>query len=134
MSERYEDIIHLPRPVSAKRLPMPLMDRAAQFSPFAALTGYEDTIRETGRLTDAAAELASDEQGLLNRQLQELARHLSERPEITVIHFVPDCRKSGGAYVETTGRLLKIDSHRQMLVLEDGAGIPFGRICGICWE
>ena len=134
MSERYEDIIHLPRHVSSRRLPMPLTDRAAQFSPFAALTGYEDTIRETGRLTDAAAELACDEQELLNRQLQELARLLPGRPEITVTHFVPDTRKSGGAYVETTGRLLKIDSLRQILVLEEGREISFGRICGICWE
>ena len=134
MSERYEDIIHLPRHVSAKRLPMPLTDRAAQFSPFAALTSYEDTIRETGRLTDAAAELACDEQELLNRKLQELARLLPEGPEISVTHFVPDTRKSGGAYVETRGRLLKIDSHRQILVLEEGREISFGRICGICWE
>lgn len=131
MSGAYDDIIHLPRHVSPRRRPMPLADRAAQFSPFAALTGYDETIRETGRRTDTASELAEDEKELLDRDLQELERRLPERPQTAVTYFIPDPRKSGGAYAEAAGRLLGIDRHRRRLILEDGSVIPLDKICRI---
>lgn len=128
MSAEYEDIIHMPHHVSAKRRRMPMLDRAAQFSPFAALTGYDAAIRESGRLTDEAAELDVDAQEMLNRKLQALAHRLAERPEVTVTYFIPDARKSGGAYETISGRLLKIDLYQKVILLEDGSRIPLERI------
>ncbi len=118
----YDDIIDLPRPKS-KHEPMPMSDRAAQFSPFAALTGYEDAIDETARLTDARVELAESAVEELERRLNDLAARISERPEITVAYFVPDTRKEGGAYVTHTGALKRIDEVERELVFEDGTRV-----------
>lgn len=126
MSE-YDDIIDLPRPKSAHE-PMPMSDRAAQFSPFAALTGYEDAIDETARLTDARVELGESAVEELERKLIDLAARISERPEITVTYFVPDARKEGGAYVTRTGTLKRIDELGRELVFADGARIAVGDI------
>ena len=126
MSE-YDDIIDLPRPRSAHE-PMPMSDRAAQFSPFAALTGYEDAIDETARLTDARVELGESAVEELERKLIDLAARISERPEISVTYFVPDERKTGGAYVTHTGTLKRIDELGRELVFADGARIAVGDI------
>lgn len=126
MSE-YDDIIDLPRPKSAHE-PMPMSARAAQFSPFAALTGYEDAIDETARLTDARVELGESAVEELERKLTDLAAHISERPEISVTYFVPDGRKSGGVYVTRTGALKRIDELERALVFADGARIAVGDI------
>ena len=126
----YDDIIDLPRPKSAHE-PMPMSDRAAQFSPFAALTGYEDAIDETARLTDARVELGESAVEELERKLIDLAARISERPEISVTYFVPDGRKEGGAYVTRTGKLKRIDELGRELVFADGAKIAVGDIISV---
>ena len=127
---KYDDIIDLPRPKSAHE-PMPMGDRAAQFSPFAALTGYEDAIDETARLTDARVELGESAVEELERKLIDLAARISERPEISVTYFVPDGRKSGGVYVTRTGALKRIDELERALVFADGARIAVGDIISV---
>ncbi len=131
MSSPYEDIIHLSRPISKTHAPMSLMDRAAQFSPFAALTGYDAAVAETARLTETAMELDADAQAELSEKLLLLQRCLSQAPQVTVTHFVPDNRKAGGAYVTTTGTLRRLDSLNQWLLMEDGARIFFGDIASL---
>ena len=128
---RYEDIIHLPRPVSKKRSPMSNFDRAAQFSPFAALTGYDAVIAETGRLTDQCIELDEGGKALLDEKLQVLREHLEEQPEVKLTVFCPDSRKTGGAYEEITGRVKKIDPGTRCIVLTCGEVVSIDRIYGI---
>ena len=130
-THRYDDIIHLPRPVSKKRTPMSNFDRAAQFSPFAALTGYDAVIAETGRLTDAQIELDEDGKQLLDEKLQWIREHLLEGPEVKLTAFCPDSRKAGGAYEQITGTVKKIDLVTRCLVLTGGEVVPLDRIYGI---
>lgn len=129
--EQYEDIIHLPHPVSKTRPQMPMSDRAAQFSPFAALTGYDAAIRETARLTDKKLVLDEETCALLDRKQQYLCEIIAEKPEITVTYFVPDERKDGGSYVTVTGRLKRIDLCARLLVLTDGKSISLDDISGL---
>ena len=131
MSGPYDDIIHLPHPTSKNRPRMSIHDRAAQFSPFAALSGHAAAIAETARLTDRKLELDEDTKAELDRRQAILLEHISERPEITVTWFRPDERKSGGAYITTTGRLKKIDEIERVLVLTDGARIPLEDVAGL---
>ena len=130
-THRYDDIIHLSRPVSRKRSPMSNFDRAAQFSPFAALTGYDAVIAETGRLTDIQIELDEGGKALLDEKLQLIQAHLAENPEVKLTVFCPDSRKTGGAYEEITGNVKKIDPVARILVLTSGAVIPIDRLYGI---
>ena len=130
-THRYDDIIHLSRPVSKKRSPMSNFDRAAQFSPFAALTGYDAVIAETGRLTDTRIELDEGGKALLDEKLQTIREHLEEHPAVKLTVFCPDSRKSGGAYEEITGNVKKIDPVARILVLTGGVVIPVDRIYGI---
>ena len=127
-SHKYDDIIHLPRPVSPKRSPMSRYDRAAQFSPFAALTGYEGVIQETARLTDREIELADGGRQFLEEELQRLRSCLDCQPRVVITCFRPDARKQGGAYVTVRGRLKKMDPVSHCLVLADGNVIPMERI------
>ena len=124
---KYENIIELPRPISEKRAKMSMVDRGAQFSPFAALVGYDAAIAETARLTDFRMELTESAKLELNEGLRSLAESVRQRPEVCVLWFLPDERKSGGSYVRTWGRVKKVDAYREMLVLEE-AEIPFGSI------
>ena len=124
MKDNYEDIIHLPHHVSKTRPPMSMADRAAQFSPFAALTGYDDALLETGRLTDEKLEAGEERLAVLNTQFRILMDHLADHPEISVTYFVPDDRKSGGAYVTVKGRVKKVNDFDRFLVLQDGLRIP----------
>ena len=119
---RYDDILHLPHHVSATRMPMPRMNRAAQFTPFDALNGYSAAIRETARQTQCRLELDDSAKHRLNRKLQRLLQ-MSDQPEITVTWFRPDTRKAGGAYVITSGQFQKMDVFRGLLVM-DCAAIP----------
>ena len=130
-TEKYGDIIHLPHPVSEKHPRMPMQDRAAQFSPFAALTGYEEAIYETGRLTEERAELGEEEKAILDRKQRLLLEKLYERPALTVTFFVPDEKKSGGRYVTKTGNLKKIDLIQQWMLLTDGTKIPLDDVMSI---
>ena len=120
----YDDIIHLPHHVSQNHPQMPMLDRAAQFAPFAALTGYAAAIGETARLTAERRELSPQEAEELDRRLAALIDHLQERPEVTVEYFVPDERKAGGAYVTVTGKVRHISVPEKTMVMEDGAVIP----------
>ena len=123
MKTPYDDIIYLPHHVSQNYPQMSMHDRAAQFAPFAALTGYEASVGETARLTSERRELDPQEAEELNRRLTELAARLPDHPEMTVEYFVPDDRKAGGAYVTVTGRVRHISVPEKTLVLEDGAVI-----------
>ena len=130
-SEDYSDIIHLPRPESKNHPRMSMQNRAAQFAPFAALTGYEDVIQETGRLTDGFIELDEDDKERLNLKVAELMARIEEHPSVTITYFIPDSRKAGGSYSTLSVRLKSIDEIQQVLILEDGTGIPFNRIFNI---
>ena len=127
-NEQYNDIIDLPHHVSATRPRMSMIDRAAQFSPFAALTGYDAAIKETGRLTDERIELSEESRIVLDRKQQLLLDNLADHPKVTVTYFVPDERKAGGAYVTVTGRVKKVDDYQRLLLLTDGTKIPLDEI------
>ena len=128
---KYDDIIHLPHHVSSTRHHMSMHDRAAQFQPFRALTGYEDAVRETARLTDEKIELTEDEKAVLDRKLQVLADRIASQPQVTLTCFRPDKKKAGGAYVSVTGQLRKIDDFEGALLLMGGARITIGDIVDI---
>lgn len=129
--QRYDDLLDLPHHVSCVRPHMPRIDRAAQFSPFAALTGYDDAVRETARLTQPRIELDENRISVLNERLQILLELLDQRPEVTITYYVPDARKAGGAYVNVTGRVKKIDGYAHTVAMTDQTVIPIGQICGI---
>ncbi len=131
MNKNYDDIINMPHHVSTKRKHMSMIDRAAQFSPFAALTGYDEVVKERARLTESKAELDETEIEEINRTLSEINAHIDENPPVTVTYFVPDERKDGGEYVTVTEQVKKIVAHEQMLVLADGRSVQFGDILGI---
>lgn len=120
----YDDIIHLPHHVSKKHPQMSISDRAAQFAPFAALTGHGAAIKETARLTDARIELDESAKTILDEKLRIIQETLDERPEITVTYFQPDEKKAGGRYVSATGIVKKIDLYRRSVLMEDGRWIP----------
>ena len=121
----YDDILRMPYPRKPQR--MSNYDRAAQFSPFAALTGHEEAVAETARLTESAIELGEDGIAILNEKLSAL------RPGqgITVVYFRPDSRKAGGAYVRHTGVFKRLEPHRDMLLMMDGTEINLGTVCDI---
>ena len=121
--EKYKDIINLPHKQSSKRPRMSLLDRAAQFAPFAALTGYDDAIKETGRLTDERIEMSEESLAVLNIQYQILVDNLGEEPEVTITYFEPDIYKTGGSYITTTGVVKKLDTYERLITMVDGARI-----------
>ena len=123
MIDNYDDIKHLTRPQYDDLPPMSMHDRAAQFSPFAALVGYDDAVAETARLTDSRIELTEDEISELNANLNRLLDSLDEQPEISVTYFVPDEKKSGGRYAEKVGTVRIYDSYANELVFTDGVRI-----------
>ena len=125
----YDDIINLPRHVSKRHPPMPLSKRAAQFSPFAALTGYEEAVRESARLTLPPPNLAEDEQELLNHRLQQILASPTRKAAIT--YFVADAYKDGGRYETRTAVIKRLDSVHQQLLLEDGTRIDLSHIVRI---
>ena len=128
MKEDYFDIINLPHHVSRNHPQMPMEARAAQFAPFAALTGYDAVIHETARLTDKQVELEEYDNDRLNRIFSELMDSLEEHPMVTVSYFKPDEHKAGGAYMTVSGKLKKIDTYEQIMKMEDGTVIPIGSI------
>lgn len=130
-SGNYEDIINLPHHVSSRHPQMPLTARAAQFSPFAALTGHEDAIRETGRLTEDFREPDEDRRELLDNKIRLLQENLSGHPEVEVTYFQPDPKKSGGAYVTVRGRVKKIDNCSCRMIFTDQTALFLDSICSI---
>ena len=128
MNNRYDEIINLPHHVSTTRPQMPMSDRAAQFAPFAALTGYDSAIKETGRLTNERIELDEEALTALNRKYQLLMDTLDDAPEVTIIYFQPDERKAGGQYVSATGTVKKVDTFGRRILLQDGTRIPLDSV------
>ena len=126
--DQYQDIIHLPHHVSRRRVQMPLMDRAAQFAPFAALTGYDGIIAETGRLTERCVDLDENAITELNQQLCKLADCIDQRPTVTVLYFLPDPYKDGGSYETKTGCAKKLDTVTGSLIFTDRTQIPFAHL------
>lgn len=127
-NHQYDDIIDLTHHVSETRPRMSMTDRAAQFSPFAALTGHKEAVKETERLTDEWIELTDDNKAMLDGKLQTLLEQLPRRPEVTITYFEPDRKKTGGAYISVTGVVKKIDAYKQSIVLEDGKEIAIGQL------
>ena len=128
ISHEYDDIIGLPRPVSETHPRMPMLDRAAQFSPFAALTGYDAAITETARLTEDKRELTEEQKQIISQSLSELQGRLKTDPKVTVVYFEPDARKTGGSYRTVSGEAKRVDPLWGMLELADGTAIPFENI------
>lgn len=126
-----EEIINLPHHVSERHPQMPLSARAAQFSPFAALTGHEEAIREAERLTESYREPGEDGRELLDNRLRLLLENLSGHPEVEITYFQPDLKKAGGAYVAVRGRVKKIDAGSRRMVLTDGTSLALNSICSI---
>ena len=133
-NNKYEDIINLPHHVSATHPHMSNYDRAAQFAPFAALTGYGDKITETARLTDSEAELDEDRKMIIDSKLQLIRDNIKDRPTVTVTYFEKDEKKSGGEYLEITGNVKKIDEFESLIVFEDGESISIESILNITGE
>lgn len=123
---KYDDIIELPRHVSARHPQMPVADRAAQFSPFAALTGYEETVKEAARRTEEKFTLTPDEEELINETLLLMQEGMEQgrRMSVSVTYFMADTKKEGGSYRQVTGALKKIDQVHRVIILEDGCRIP----------
>lgn len=124
MEKNYDDLLMLPHHVSPTHPQMTMQERAAQFSPFAALTGYSDVIKETARLTDEWADPDEDSREELDRRLAFLREHLSERLPVAITCFLPDDKKEGGSYRTFSGTIRKIDAYGHKLILEDGTVLP----------
>jgi hypothetical protein len=128
---KYDEIMELSHHVSKTRPQMPMSDRAAQFAPFAALTGYDSAIKETGRLTDERIELDEDALTALNMKYQLLMDALDEESEIKITYFKPDERKAGGEYVSAIGVVKKVDDFERLITMQDGMKIPMDDILSI---
>ena len=131
MNRKYNEIMGLPHHVSKTRPQMPMSDRAAQFAPFAALTGYDAAIKETGRLTDERIELDVEALSALDMKYQLLMEALDEAPEVTITYFQPDERKAGGKYLTATGAVKKVDDFERRITMQDGAKIPMDDVLSI---
>lgn len=131
---KYDDMISLPHKVSQSRPPLSARQRAAQFSAFAALTGYEECVSEQARLTECRAPLSEDDCAELDRRLAILTEHLPERPEVTLTLFIPDSRKQGGAYVTKTGAVRRVCTEERVLVMCSGERIPLDSVCAFGGE
>lgn len=127
----YEDIINLPHHVSKKHPQMSIWSRSAQFAPFAALTGYDEAVKETARLTDKRLEIDEGLKNILNDKLQYILENKSLQPEITFTYFVYDNKKSGGKYIEKTGVVKKIDLNEKYIILKDKTKISIDEIINI---
>lgn len=128
MTGPYDDMLDLPHPTSTKHPRMSAIDRAAQFSPFAALSGHEAAIRETARLTDRQAELDEDTKAELDQKLRLLTEHCEDCPEVAITYFQADYKKAGGAYQTATGAIKRIDDVQRAVVMTNGACIPIDDI------
>ena len=125
---KYDDIINLPHYISEKRAKMSIYDRATQFSPFAALTGYDAAVLEAARLTERRVELSEDLRSKLDRTMSMLAQILDTEPLVTVTYFLPDSRKSGGEYRTVHSRLIRIDNSAGNITLASGDAIPIASV------
>lgn len=131
MIKNYEDVIRLPHPTSKKHQRMTLSERAAQFSPFAALTGYDESIKERARLTKQRMELSDEERQILDVKLHFLRTYLKDDSEISITYFEPDLYKEGGHYITKTDVVKKIDTYNQTIKMQDNTDIPIKQIIKI---
>lgn len=128
MSNKYDDIIYLPYPQKSTRQRMSKHDRAAQFSPFAALVGYEDAVEETARLTEEKLELAEDMKAIIDAKLGIIVDQLDSHPSVTITYFVPDEKKTGGKYLTVTDKVKSVDELERALVLAERGSVPINDI------
>lgn len=124
MTDKYDDIIHLPHHTSSKYPRMSILNRAAQFAPFAALSGHDDAVKETARLTDERVELDEYTKNILSNKLQLIADRFTEQPEVVITYFQPDQKKDGGAYITSISTVKRIDNYNRIVIMTDGTGIP----------
>lgn len=129
MTDQYDDIIHLPHHISSTRPRMSAIDRAAQFSPFAALTGYDTSIKESARLTDARIELDDSQKEEISEKLRLVTGQLDA--EIKITYFLPDTKKTGGKYVLAAGAVKKVDEYERMIIMGDGKQIPIDEVIDV---
>lgn len=128
---KYDDIINLPHHISKKHPQMSLEARAAQFAPFAALTGYDDAVKEIARLTNERIDLDDEAKMMLDAKLQVIREQLLEKPLVIITYFVPDAKKDGGKYVTTNGNVKKIDDYKHLIILDNSLEIPIDEIIDI---
>lgn len=129
--EKYKDIINLPHHVSKKHPQMSLYERSAQFAPFAALTGYEDEVEETARLTSMKIDIDDEVKNELNRKLNIIKNKIYTRPQIKLTYFIPDLKKEGGKYETVNGVIKKIDEYNNYIILQNNATIKISDILDI---
>lgn len=129
--DKYKDMIYMDRPISKKHTPMPLENRAAQFAPFAALTGYDDAVNETSRLTVNKIELSEEKKAELDLTLSNLNSVITTNPKASITFFVPDSLKAGGDYVTVNASIRKIDSVSRTIILMDRSVIAIDDIISI---
>jgi len=122
---KYEDIINLPHHVSKTRKPMSLYNRAAQFAPFAALTGYDDAIKETSRITEQRIELSEELKNMLNQKIKLISENIKLQPKVSITYFVPDNKKSGGVYKTISGNVRRIDEIEKYLLFTNKLKVYF---------
>lgn len=134
MSKPYDDMLHLLHHVSEKHPRMSVHDRAAQFSPFAALTGYDAAVQEAARLTDRRIELDEGEKAAIDQRLTLVQERLPEPTEVMITYFLPDKKKAGGAYVNATGTVKKIDDYERMVILRNGTSVRIDDILHVDGE
>lgn len=130
---KYKDIINLPHHVSKTRKPMSLYNRAAQFAPFAALTGYNDTIKETARLTEQKIELSDELKNMLNQKIKLIIENIKLQPEVVITYFVHDNKKSGGVYKTISGNVKRIDEVEKCIIFTNKLKIFFSDIISISY-
>ena len=131
MTDQYDDTIHLPHHISSTRPRMSAIDRAAQFSPFAALTGYDVSIKESARLTGERLELDDSQKEDIGDKLRFVMEQLDADTEIRITYFLPDTRKAGGEYVSVSGAVKKIDEYERMIIMSDGKQIPIDEVIDV---
>lgn len=131
---KYDDIINLEHHISKTHKQMSMQNRAAQFAPFAALTGYEEAVKETARFTEQKIELDEELNNILDEKLRLIQSQIKNMPEITVTYFVPDDKKRGGKYQKITGKIKKIDDYNKFIIFTDGKYIPIKDIIDISGE
>ena len=128
---KHEDIIKLPHHVSKRHPQMSLEARSAQFAPFAALTGYEDVVKETARLTNEKKEITEEVKAVLDERIQIIQKNICTKPKVICTYFEPDKKKNGGKYITIEGRVQKIDKYNHVMVLEDKTEIKISEIIQI---
>lgn len=131
MKNNYEDIIYLPHYEPKNHARMSSYNRAAQFAPFAALTGYEDQVKEVARLTEKKVDIDEELRNDINNKLQIIQMNIKLKTKVTITYFAQDKRKSGGAYITITGNVKKVDSIEEQIVMDDNQKIPMNDVLSI---